>query len=168
MSTIPIIDLGGRTNCDHASLRAIGQEIHEACTKIGFFYVINHGIDQGIIETALGAARRFFATPVEEKSETPMNIIFRGYMPPDAGTAERKDGQTRVPGREFFAFGYEFPGDHPDRNSDAAMVGDNEWPSNVPQFRESLYLRAGNYVRGRLNSIYGLEPAQKRIANRSA
>ncbi|XP_019179832.1 PREDICTED: protein DOWNY MILDEW RESISTANCE 6-like [Ipomoea nil] len=58
---VPVIDLG----CGERAL--IVKEIAEACSKYGFFQVINHGVPNKAIEDMLKVAQEFFQLPVEEK-----------------------------------------------------------------------------------------------------
>jgi len=66
---VPIVDLSvlsSGTDSKKAS-RAI-EEIAEACQSWGFFQVVNHGIDNNLIETVRRQMQRFFALPVDQKS----------------------------------------------------------------------------------------------------
>ncbi|KAI6679543.1 hypothetical protein NL676_033424 [Syzygium grande] len=52
-----------------------------ACLDSGFFYVINHGISQDIMEEVLVQSRRFFGLPLSEKMKLLRNKKHRGYTP---------------------------------------------------------------------------------------
>ncbi|HWT36842.1 MAG TPA: 2-oxoglutarate and iron-dependent oxygenase domain-containing protein, partial [Paraburkholderia sp.] len=54
---IPIIDLAGVRGGDRDALARAGREIRDACTTIGFFYIVNHGVPQAAIDRAEQAAR---------------------------------------------------------------------------------------------------------------
>ncbi|XP_037495836.1 flavanone 3-dioxygenase 3 [Jatropha curcas] len=63
--TLPIVDL---SLLHHPSLRShVINEIRTACSSIGFFQVINHGIPLPVMKDALDAAMDFFDLPFEEK-----------------------------------------------------------------------------------------------------
>ena len=66
VTRIPIIDFAGVRAGDPQALRRVAQQIREACTTIGFFYIVNHGVPQASIDAAADAARRVFAFPVEK------------------------------------------------------------------------------------------------------
>src|SRR6202008_3470549 len=78
---MPILDLtplvaGG----DIAELAA---SLKSACLTMGFFYVVNHGVPQHVIDNVFAAPRRYFSLPLDERLKTKMDDRFRrGYMPP--------------------------------------------------------------------------------------
>jgi isopenicillin N synthase-like dioxygenase len=63
---IPVVDLAG-TREDAASRLAAAGAIGRAARDTGFFYVVNHGIADGVTSRAFAEARRFYALPVERK-----------------------------------------------------------------------------------------------------
>ncbi|KAM0887833.1 hypothetical protein ACQ4PT_028739 [Festuca glaucescens] len=65
---IPVIDLGELR-------RGGGDELGRlrlACEDWGFFQVVNHGIEGGLLDEMEKVAREFFALPLEEKQRYPM------------------------------------------------------------------------------------------------
>ncbi|XP_074578311.1 jasmonate-induced oxygenase 1-like [Curcuma longa] len=58
-ASIPVVDLG-------AGGAAVA-EVAEACREWGFFQVINHGVDPGLVERAVEVWREFFRLPLEAK-----------------------------------------------------------------------------------------------------
>lgn len=58
---VPIIDL----SCDDRA--QIIEQLADACSRYGFFQVINHGVSAEAIEKMLHVANEFFQLPVEEK-----------------------------------------------------------------------------------------------------
>ena len=75
VTRIPIIDLAGVRAGDREALARAGREIRDACTTIGFFYIINHGVPQTVIDRAEEAAREFFAFPVETKRRAAVTVL---------------------------------------------------------------------------------------------
>ena len=62
----------------------VASQIGDACEKVGFFYIKNHGIDQQLIDEMYTFTKRFFKLPYEEKNK--LNIVnsgltLRGYIP---------------------------------------------------------------------------------------
>jgi isopenicillin N synthase-like dioxygenase len=78
---IPIIDLADAYNKDLAKRRALAEKIYEACVRVGFFYIKNHGVDDSVMRNVFSAARDFFQLPLEQKMEIDLNKSphFRGY-----------------------------------------------------------------------------------------
>jgi hypothetical protein len=90
--SIPVIDLAAMTAADGDSAAAASQqaldkltaEIKDACMRVGFFVVQNHGIAWSVVEEAFAALEEFFALPMETKmslhqSKSPS---FMGYEEP--------------------------------------------------------------------------------------
>jgi isopenicillin N synthase-like dioxygenase len=96
---IPIISL----KADKADLLA---QLTDACTRVGFFYLKDHGIPQEKIDGLFAMAESFFAQPSAKKNEInyKKSKILRGYEPP----AEVRTDETRKPDlNEAFNWGYE-------------------------------------------------------------
>ncbi|SAK56825.1 2-oxoglutarate-dependent ethylene/succinate-forming enzyme [Caballeronia hypogeia] len=133
---IPVIDFAGVLEGDAAALARAGREIHEACTTIGFFYIVNHGVPQAVIDAASQAARTFFAHPVETKRRAAVNQRHRGFN--SLGDATMY--QAKKPDyKEFFSIGLELPEDDPDVLAGQALRGPNNWPDFMPELRPVLY-----------------------------
>lgn len=66
---IPIIDAARMWSEDVADRKAIAEEIRKAAHDIGFFYLVNHGVDMSLAENAFDQAKKFFALPEEKKME---------------------------------------------------------------------------------------------------
>ncbi len=47
--------------------KQIAPALRKACTDVGFFYLVNHGIPDAVIRRAYQAMQRFFALPAAEK-----------------------------------------------------------------------------------------------------
>lgn len=57
-SEIPLIDLSNISG-DLADRTNIANQVRDAATKLGFFYVKNHGIEEQVIEKARIQATRY-------------------------------------------------------------------------------------------------------------
>jgi isopenicillin N synthase-like dioxygenase len=133
--SIPIINIGplaGGTEGRHA----VAAEIGQACREYGFFYITGHGVDEGLQRRLENRSRRFFAQDVEAKMEIRMargGGAWRGYFP--VGD-ELTSGQPDL--KEGIYFGSELGDDHPMTRAGVPMHGPNLFPSNVPEFRETV------------------------------
>ena len=82
---IPIIDLSvlNEESPDPAALASLTEELRDACARVGFFMIRNHGIDWTIVERAFAASREFFGLPLESKMKVHQSnsISFMGYEP---------------------------------------------------------------------------------------
>jgi isopenicillin N synthase-like dioxygenase len=53
----------------------VTQQLWEAATTVGFFSIVNHGIDQSLVDAAFGSARQFFGQSVEDKkAQSPLDM----------------------------------------------------------------------------------------------
>lgn len=50
----------------------------QACLDYGFFYLINHGVEETLLERVFDESRKFFSLPVEEKMKL-VRKEHRGY-----------------------------------------------------------------------------------------
>lgn len=47
----------------------LAKEVGTACRDVGFFYAVNHGIDESLLNDTFDALKRFFDLPTEVKME---------------------------------------------------------------------------------------------------
>uniref|UniRef100_A0A914DI57 Fe2OG dioxygenase domain-containing protein n=1 Tax=Acrobeloides nanus TaxID=290746 RepID=A0A914DI57_9BILA len=59
---IPVVD------CTHGIISQ-KERIYEALTKVGFVYLINHGLDEKSIDHAFSSSKKFFNLPLDEKQK---------------------------------------------------------------------------------------------------
>lgn len=102
--------------------------------RYGFAVVSDHGLDEALIERAVGDAKAFFALPEETKRQyhQPGTGGARGLTP--FGVEAAKDAKA-VDLKEFWHTGRELPEGHPLRK----YMRDNVWPTEVEGFREDVY-----------------------------
>ncbi|OWM85136.1 hypothetical protein CDL15_Pgr027923 [Punica granatum] len=98
----PLIDLGGFFRGDHESTLRAAKAIREACLSHGFFQVVNHGIDWGLIQAAHDHIRSFFRSPIETKLRASQKR--NGYGGYSSAHSERFS--SRLPWKETLSFGY--------------------------------------------------------------
>lgn len=134
-TTIPLIDMRGVHENDPASLERAAEAIRRACVDIGFFYIINHGLPQPVIDRAMQASREFFALPFERKSEVAVNKRHRGFHRIGGALMYRA---THPDEKEFFSLGLDLPEDDPCVLAGEALRGPNQWPSFMPEFQQAM------------------------------
>lgn len=160
-SEIPVIDLGGLIAPGEPGLAAAGQAIRHAATEVGFFYIANHGVPQGVIDAAFAQARAFFRRPPEEKRSVRVNALHRGWLAPGGAVM---DGAKRPDLKESFIFGLELPEADPDVVAGKPLMGPNQWPEEMPEFRAALsgyydaVLACGQRLLRGFASALGLRP----------
>jgi isopenicillin N synthase-like dioxygenase len=138
--TIPILDLGpylsGQPDADQHLARAL----RWASENIGFYFIRNHGVDQTLIDATFAAAARFHALPMAEKQALLINRHQIGYLP--MGGAKMRSSEvnrnTRHDLNEALFIRRERAPDDPDVMSGKPWRGLNQWPRNLPGFRETV------------------------------
>jgi isopenicillin N synthase-like dioxygenase len=149
-SHVPVIDVAPLFNrgavCDRAAAQ-IGADNHSAdcdrtaeqigaaCRESGFFYIVNHGVDEALCQRLEGLSREFFAQSEPQKMAIAMSRggrAWRGYFPLGreltSGKPDRKEG---------LYFGAELAADHPAVRAGTPLHGPNLFPA-VPGFRETV------------------------------
>eukprot|EP00804_Cyclotella_cryptica_P030366 CCRYP_011911-RA/>CCRYP_011911-RA protein AED:0.12 eAED:0.31 QI:0/0/0/1/1/1/2/0/494 len=97
--SIPIVDLSLPLDGSNG----YASQIAEACRTSGFFYIINHGVDQSLMRAVMEKSRDFFALSGEEKAacgrkeeDKEGNVTssngYRGYFGIGMEDLENKDG----------------------------------------------------------------------------
>ncbi|XP_039164752.1 2-oxoglutarate-dependent dioxygenase citB-like isoform X2 [Eucalyptus grandis] len=109
----------------------------QACLDSGFFYAINHGIGQDLMEEVFVQSRWFFGLPLSEKMKLLRNEKHRGRTPL---LDEVLDAGNQIQGdyKEGYYIGAEVPEDDPDAQK--PHFGPNLWPSEeiLPRWRQTM------------------------------
>ena len=148
---LPVVDLQQE---DVATVEAIDR----ACREFGFFYVVGHGVDEGLQQRLEDAARSFFARPEATKAEIAMSrggTAWRGWFPVGgeltSGVPDRKEG---------IYFGAE------EAPSDVPLHGPNLFPDDDLRDAVLAYFDAMTELGHRLAAAMGLDDALTRDPTR--
>ncbi|KAL8142817.1 hypothetical protein V2J09_015849 [Rumex salicifolius] len=71
-STIPVLDLSIIFSSDHDQSLLEISKLAASCKDWGFFQVVNHGVDESLLENMEKLAMEFFMLPLEEKQRYSM------------------------------------------------------------------------------------------------
>ncbi|PVH82032.1 putative isopenicillin N synthetase [Cadophora sp. DSE1049] len=137
-SEIPFISLS-------SPLPELIDQLRNACTKVGFFYIKDHDVPQKVIDDTFECAQNFFSLEREVKDEVhyKKSAILRGYEPP---AEVRTDETKKADMNEAFNWGYSSEIDPVVSSSNEsleetqvpnAMTGPNAWPT-VRGFKPTL------------------------------
>lgn len=155
---IPIIDLSDYlNNGDTDALAAVAQELRTACTEVGFYSLIGHGVTPAQIKEVIAQTRRFHDQPIKDKVRIAMDqsgaIPGIGYLPV---------GHRKLPRRSQGNLNEAFiiKKDH------RIDLADNLWPreTDLPGFRTAIesYALAMEQLACALLPVYavalGVEP----------
>lgn len=138
---IPVLDLGPFLAGEPGALARLGEEVRHALENIGFFFIKNHGVTQELIDRVFAENARFHAQPLERKLAVKVNSKGIGYMPQGLQQPKYRQGETpRKPdlGEAFFIGREVNSTTHDAIAPDPIYQGGNQWPSDLPGFRETL------------------------------
>ena len=76
---VPTIDFGGFEGPDSVAHARVVSQLATACQDVGFFLVVNHGIDETVLSDALSVSRCFFHLPLRQKMRVANTK--KGYIP---------------------------------------------------------------------------------------
>jgi len=75
------------------------KHIGRACHEVGFFYIVNHGVDRSLVKQSFAKAAAFFALPTEVKMRTlDKPRRYRGYFSLGSETTNSSAGPDRKEG----------------------------------------------------------------------
>ncbi|GAA6616123.1 isopenicillin N synthase family dioxygenase [Scytonema sp. NUACC26] len=134
-SQVPIIDVSALVS-GNGDKYTVATQIGQACRECGFFYIIGHGVDEGLQQRLEHFSRQFFERDVETKLEIGMKVggrAWRGYFPVGG---ELTSGKPDL--KEGIYFGAELEENHPLVRANTPMHGRNLFPSSVPQLGQTV------------------------------
>lgn len=145
-SDIPGLDVGPYLRGDALALDDLAARQRWTCENVGFFYIENHGIAPELIERTFAASRRVHAMPLAAKQEIELNDQNIGYMLVNQSIqGHSKVEKARKPNynESFFCMRDRTP-DDPDVIAKKPYKGLNQWPRDLPGFREDClaYMQA--------------------------
>ncbi|KAK8877410.1 thymine dioxygenase [Apiospora arundinis] len=84
-TSIPIVDFQNWANGSDAERRQIAKDLTEACRRVGFVYIVNHGVPDSLLQQSFDWTKRLFDLPEEKKMlapHPPGPSVHRGYSWP--------------------------------------------------------------------------------------
>jgi isopenicillin N synthase-like dioxygenase len=138
--TIPVIDLGPYLAGAPGALDRTAAELRFALTEIGFYFIVNHGVPAELVREVFAQAARFHALPLERKLETRLDIHNVGYLPMKGDTLRTSvvETVTKANASEAFFVARDLPEDHPDVTAGRRFRSANQWPADLPGFRDTI------------------------------
>ena len=137
---LPVMDLGPLLAGEPGALEALAVKWRDACEGVGFLCLVNHGLPQSEIEKMEMEARRFHALPADDKMAIKVNEHQRGFIPGKATilTHSKYDKNTKLDSVECLVVATDFPKDDPNVIAGKQFYSQNQWPTNLPGFREGV------------------------------
>ncbi len=133
---IPVIDVNPLRAGTLEDAHSVALEIRRAAEEIGFFYIRNHGVPESVIKQSYSAAKDFFNLPKVVKNNVKINSNHHGYL--CFGEAMMEHAES-VDLKESFVWGLDLPDEHPSVTKENPFLGRNQWPAEIPEFKQSVY-----------------------------
>ena len=131
---IPIIDVSPALEGTEAGLNQVAKEVDFAYSQVGFAYISNHGIGAALIDGIFAASEQFHALSHEEKMKLELNEFHRGFVPINSSIVRTSSvAKITKPNQSesFMIMGDQMAPDTP-------LTGPNQWPENLPGFKEAV------------------------------
>ena len=145
---VPVLDLGPWLAGSAGAEAVLAPQLGRALEEIGFFFVINHGVDWSMVEAVYAQAQRLHALPETAKEAMPMSGEQGGYLRLGGGTsyASAIAGEVRKPNLNAAFFLHRGGYRH-----------NNQWP-DLTGFRHCVerYMDATTALAERLLRLYAL------------
>ena len=115
-------------------------ELRSALEEVGFYAVVNHGIDWANVEKIVDASRHYHNRPLAKKMENAFNESFAGYLAISDNTIRTSDLNNNDKGdlnaayfmeRDCVPDGIQSP-------RAKAFSSPNQWPDDMPEFKKTL------------------------------
>lgn len=132
-TALPVIDLS-RLNGDEEEQHRFRTELREATHRVGFFYLVGHGLSAADIDRMFAITREFFALDESAKFAVEMTKSphFRGYT---RFGGEYTQGQ--IDWREQIDLAAEYPPVSGER-AYLRLDGPNLWPAELPELKTAV------------------------------
>ena len=137
---IPVLDLGPWSARVPGARDRLAADLRSACRESGFFFLVNHGVDESLIDRAFDQTAAFHALPEEAKAAYRINEHNIGYMA--SRTSMQRSSVVKRATRPNLVASYFMKRErHPDDPVVVAglpLRGMNQWPDELPRFRETM------------------------------
>lgn len=71
LDAIPVIDFNAWSTGSTGDKKRIARELTDACRRVGFVYIVNHGVPSTLLEEAFDWSKKLFDLPEEKKMLAP-------------------------------------------------------------------------------------------------
>lgn len=157
---LPEIDIIQLLSKDKKTSEKMYNKIKMACTEVGVFSILNHGLPVKLINELYNVSKYFFSMPEDIKQEISMkkySKCFRGYSPIFSEKADNK-----LNWYELVEFGLDLPNTDIRVKEGKPMHGPNLYPTNQ-QFKHTIDLytnhlyKISNIIMSGISKSLGLD-----------
>ncbi len=136
---IPVLDMGPYLAGEPGAAEELAANIRFIQETIGFYVVINHGLDHTLVDNANAALEEFFKLTAEEKAAYKFDETSVGYIAPKSTVyvTSKINENTKQDLNETLVLCLDRPEDHPYVRDGVRFTGPNKWP-DIAGFREPM------------------------------
>eukprot|EP00592_Proboscia_alata_P021410 CAMPEP_0194429040 /NCGR_PEP_ID=MMETSP0176-20130528/43656_1 /TAXON_ID=216777 /ORGANISM="Proboscia alata, Strain PI-D3" /LENGTH=375 /DNA_ID=CAMNT_0039241755 /DNA_START=38 /DNA_END=1165 /DNA_ORIENTATION=- len=140
---IPLVDFQDFLHGSKEQKFEVAAKMGHACREVGFFYLVNHGIPQALVDGTFAAAKEFFSLPLEAKEKTSyVDGGVRGYFGMRSEDLNQFDKTKKSRGdmKEGFDVGLEASrlkssNDYVGNKLSPTFHSRNQWPTELPRLK---------------------------------
>ena len=139
---IPVLDFANFANGDFSEKEDFAADLRWIQEKIGFYYLVNHGVDEDLINAAIKQIENFHLLPIEEKLKLKVDENTAGYVPIKSTIYVTSDvaKNDKHDLNENYRIVNDRESDHPSILAGRRYAGPNKWPSSklLPNFKNTM------------------------------
>lgn len=146
---IPVVDLGPLMRGEPGAVAKIAPAWRDTCENLGFFCIVNHGVDKALIDDMERQSRRFHdELTVDQKMAVRVTRDQKGFIPSKTTiiTHSSYQAHTKLDSVECFVVATDFANDHPEAVKGTQFYGPTPWPTeeSLPDARNAIsrYMKA--------------------------
>jgi isopenicillin N synthase-like dioxygenase len=144
---LPTISLKNWFHGTEAEKREVAKALYAGATGSGFFYLVDHGIDQALIDAVYAQSKHFHGQPEAYKDQYNINksLVHRGWVSRAETVGNETNGKTLNNYHETFDISFEVADDDPRASKGYGLIGPNVWPdlagfqTTVSTYYEAIY-----------------------------
>jgi len=136
---IPVLDMGPYLAGDAGAREELARQLRHVQENIGFYVVVNNGVDFSKLDPVYAALKQFFALPIEDKLEFAIDDTSLGYIPIRSTLYVTSiiNQNTKKDLNETLTLARERSADHPAVLERRRFHGPNRWP-DIAGFRDAV------------------------------
>lgn len=144
MSAIPILDIGPFLAGVPGAREELAEALRTASEEVGFYFFVNHGVSQDLVDQTFEETRRFHALPHEVKMRHPQDEHYVGYAAPgsirvNSGAIEGYDNSENLADTQAaYHVNRDYAPDRPEVLAGKRFYVPQPWPEGLPGFRENV------------------------------
>lgn len=134
---VPMVDLGPLASGSAADRATVASELAEACGRVGFVYLTNHGVSRADVDAIFKTAEDFHNLPLEAKMDVSItkNQHAQGYL---HGMTKGVHDKISPNLQEAFQMRRPLPPDDPDILAGKPLHGVIPWPKAMPDLEPRM------------------------------